>query len=181
MGLARIPLLVHELRAGERLRAAREIVGDGSVSQIYTGRAVRELINCYDTYGPTFRKTLDSVNALARTPFRHAADQDCTEWLPRFGDSSTRTPVKTDIPTLIVTGHFDDRIPTEHARRIAATLSRAYVVEMPNEGHDARPSGCHAAIVAQFFVDPMRKPDTSCVATIPPIAFATSWEPAKTP
>jgi len=87
-------------------------------------------------------------------------------------------PVRSDIPTLIVTGYFDDRTPTEHARRIAVTLSRAYLVEFPDEGHDARPSACHAAIVRQFFEDSTRKPDTSCIATIPPIPFATAWEPA---
>ena len=180
-GLARIPLLLHELRGGDRLRAAREIVGDGSAPPAYMGRAVRELINCYDNYGPAYRKTRDSVNVLVRTPFRRAVDDDCKDWLPRFGKASTRTAVSTDIPTLIVTGRFDDRTPTEHARRIAATLSHAYVVEMPNEGHDARPTGCHAAIVTQFFSDPTRKPDTSCIATIPPIPFATSWEPARVP
>jgi len=87
-------------------------------------------------------------------------------------------PVRSDIPTLIVTGYFDDRTPTEHARRIAVTLSRAYLVEFPDEGHDARPSACHAAVVRQFFEDSTRKPDTSCIATIPPIPFATAWEPA---
>jgi len=163
------------------LRAAREIVGDGSAPENSTGRVVRELIDCYDTYGPAYRKTLDSVNALARIPFRRAVDQDCSEWLPRFGDPSTRTQVRTDIPTLIVTGHFDDRTPTEYARRIATTLSRAYLVEMPDEGHDTRPTACHSAMVEQFFADPMRKPDTSCVATLPPVPFATSWEPAKVP
>jgi pimeloyl-ACP methyl ester carboxylesterase len=174
-GLARIPLLVHELRSGDRPRSAREIIGDGSAPALLTGRAVRELIVCYDTYGPAFRKSLDSVNALARPPFRRAGDRDCEDWLPRESDASTRTPVRSDIPTLIVTGHFDDRTPTSHAGRIAATLSRAHLVELPDEGHDPRPSPCHAAIVAQFLENPTRKPDTSCVAAIPAIPFATTW------
>jgi hypothetical protein len=29
--------------------------------------------------------------------------------------------------------------------------------------------------------DPTLMPDTSCVATIPPISFATTWEPSKLP
>jgi pimeloyl-ACP methyl ester carboxylesterase len=89
--------------------------------------------------------------------------------------------VRSDIPTLILTGYFDDRTPTEHARRIASTLSRAYLVEFPDEGHDARPSRCQLAIALQFWEDPTRPPDTSCVATIPPIAFARTWGPAKVP
>jgi len=180
-GLGRVPLLLHELRAGDRSRAAREIVGDDSVPGFLANRALREIVNCYDDYGPTFLKTLKSVNAVVRPPFRRVANRDCEEWLPRFGDAATRTPVRSDIPTLILSGHFDDRTPAEHARRIASTLSRAYLVEFPDEGHDARPTGCHAAIVMQFLEDPTRKPDTSCIATIPPIPFATTWESAKVP
>jgi pimeloyl-ACP methyl ester carboxylesterase len=180
-GLGRVPLLLHELRGGDRLRAAREVVGDGAASEALANRALRELVNCYDDYGPTSLKTLKSVNARARSPFRRAANRDCKEWLPRFSEESRRTPVRSDIPTLIVTGYFDDRTPTEHARRIASTLSRAYLVELPDEGHDARPTGCHAAILTQFLEDPTRKPDTSCVAMIQPISFATTWEPAKVP
>ncbi|HJQ12000.1 MAG TPA: alpha/beta fold hydrolase [Gemmatimonadaceae bacterium] len=177
--LARIPLLLHEVRSGDRVRAAREIVGKGSAPAILVGRAVRDLITCYDTYGAAYRKTLDSVNALARVPFRRAVDQECEEWLPRVADPSVRTAIRSDIPTLIMTGYFDDRTPTMYARRIAATLSHAYLVELPDEGHDARPSRCHAAIVARFLEDPMQKLDTSCVAAISPIPFATTWERAK--
>jgi pimeloyl-ACP methyl ester carboxylesterase len=173
--MASIPLLVHELHSGNRMQAAREIVGDGSAPRILAGRVVRQLINCYDNYGTAFRTTLDSVNALARPPFRRVLDWDCEDWLPRFADPSTRAPVRSDIPTLIMTGYFDDRTPTAYARRIAAALGRSYLVEMPDEAHDARPSACHAVIVAQFLADPTRKPDIACLASIPPIPFTTTW------
>ena len=181
MGVARLPFLLHELRAGDRLRAASEIVGEGSGNA--PDGALRAVINCSDhaTYGTAYRRTLDSVNAIARPPFRRSIDRGCEEWLPRLRDGSMPPPVRSDIPTLILTGYFDDRAPTEHARRIAATLSRVYLVEFPDEGHDTRPPACHAAIVVQFLEDPTRKPDTSCITTIPPIPFATTWEPASGP
>ena len=181
LDISRVPLLLHELRSGDRSKATREIAGDGSVSQILTGRVVRELVTCYDDYGPDYRKSLDSVNGMVRPPFRRGDDRACEAWLPRFGDRRTQTPVRSDIPTLIQTGHFDDRTPVEQARRIADTLSRVYLVELPNEGHDARPGPCHAAIVAQFFEDPTRPPDTSCIARIAPIRFVTTREQAKIP
>ena len=179
--VARLPFLLHELRAGDRVRAAREIVSEGSGNA--PDRALRALINCADhaTSGANYRKTLDSVNALARPPFRRAIDVECEDWLPHLRDESMPAPVRSDIPTLIVTGYFDDRTPTEHARRIAATLSRTYLVEFPDEGHDTRPSACHDGIVAQFLEDPTRQPDMSCVATIAPIPFAVAWESAKGP
>ena len=46
--ISRVPLLLRELRSGDHSRAAREIAGDGSVSQVFTGRVVRELVTCYD-------------------------------------------------------------------------------------------------------------------------------------
>ena len=116
-----------ELRTGQRLRAAREVVGDGAAPEALANRALRELVNCYDDYGPTSLETLKSANARARPPFRRAVTRDCEEWLPRFSEASTRPPVRSDIPTLIMTGFFDDRTPTAYAGRIAAALSRASV------------------------------------------------------
>lgn len=183
VSVGRLPLLLHELWAGDRLRAAREIVEEGSASVNPGDRALRDIILCADhaTSGTAYRRTLDSVNALARPPFRRIVDAACGEWLPHQRDELMPAPVRSDIPTLILTGYFDDRAPTAHARRIAATLRRAYLVEFPDEGHDARPAACHAAIMTQFLEDPTRQPDTSCVATIPPIPFATAWEPARGP
>jgi len=179
--VARLPLLLHELRTGDRARAAREILGESAEKA--PDRALRALINCSDhsTYGAAYRKTLDSINMVARQPFRRVIDRECEEWLPHLRDGSMPAPVRSEIPTLILTGYFDDRTPTDHAYRIAATLGRAYLVEFPDEGHDTRPGACHAAIVLQFLEDPTRQPDTSCVATIPPIPFVTAWEPARGP
>ncbi len=74
LDIGRVPLLSHELRSGDRARAAREIAGDGAVSQTLSGRAVRELVTCYDSSGPQYRKSLGSINALVRAPFRRADD-----------------------------------------------------------------------------------------------------------
>jgi pimeloyl-ACP methyl ester carboxylesterase len=174
--LGRVPLLLHELRAGDRLRAAREMLGKGAPPALLAGRALREIVNCYDQYGTAARKTLRSINARVRSPFRRAVTRDCEEWLPRFAEASARTPVRSDVPALILTGRFDDRTPAEHARRIAATLGRSYLVEFPDKGHDPRTDACQEEIVSQFLEDPTRRPDTSCNAKSPSTRFATAWE-----
>ena len=176
MTVRRLPFLLQELRSGDRGRAAREIAGDGSGTA--PDRALRSLVNCADhaISGRAYRTTLDSVNAIARPPFRRDADEACEEWVPQLGDDAMPAPVRSDNPILIVTGYFDDRTPTEQAQRIARAFSRAYMVEFPDEAHDTRPAACHAAIITQFFADPSRQPDTACVSAIPPIAFTTGWD-----
>lgn len=102
----------------------------------------------------------------------------CPLWQTQFANPADWTPVSSDIPTLLASGALDDRTPTDQARRIAAGLTDAYVYEFPNEGHGGPPmgpSGCHLAILMQFWKDPDRAPDASCIASIPPIRFATSW------
>jgi pimeloyl-ACP methyl ester carboxylesterase len=173
--LARLPLLVNELRRGDRARAAEILAGYDTNTGSTNQQVLIHLVNCYDIYGPAFRAARDSANALAHPAFRSDQLNDCPIWQTRFADPSEHKPVRSDIPTLILTGRFDDRTPTDQARRIAATLTHVYLYEFPNEGHDARPPGCHLSILMQFFQNPFQAPDASCIATIPPILFTTGW------
>jgi len=174
--LARLPLLVNELRRGDRMRAAETLASYDSNAGATNQQVLIHLVNCYDIYGPALRAIRDSVNALARSAFRSDRLDDCPIWQTRFADPSEHESIRSDIPTLIFTGRFDDRTPTEHARRIAATLSRSYLYEFPNEGHDARPGDCRLSILKEFLDNPFQAPNASCVAAIPPIVFVTGWD-----
>jgi pimeloyl-ACP methyl ester carboxylesterase len=172
----RFPLLVHELRSGDRMRAARMLVGDGVQGYAYDAQVLNNLVHCYDEYSPTYQPAADSVETSVRPPFRRDIDRsDCLIWLDRFADSADRAPVRSDIPTLVLNGHFDDRTPPEHGKLIAATLSRAYVYVFPNEGHGTRPLECHESIIRQFLEDPSKAPDASCIERLPGWEFLTSW------
>ena len=177
--LARLPLLVNELRRGDRMRAAETLSSYNSAAGGTNQQVLIHLVNCYDIYGPAFRAIRDSANALARPAFRSDRFDDCSIWQTRFANPSEHESVRSDIPTLILSGRFDDRTPTEHARRISATLSHSYLYEFPNEGHDARPGACHLSILKQFLDNPFRAPDASCIATIPPVLFVTAWDERK--
>lgn len=175
-GRRRVPLLIHELRSGDRMRAARLLLVDGVGGDATDAQVLNNLVHCYDGYTPELDRKIDSVEAIVREPFRRKiGPSDCPLWMDRFADSTDRAPVRSDIPTLIVNGHFDDRTPPEHGRFIAATLSRAYVFVFPNEGHGGRPVGCHLSILQQFHRDPFKAPDGSCIEQIPPFEFFTSW------
>jgi pimeloyl-ACP methyl ester carboxylesterase len=177
--LARLPLLVNELRRGDRIRAAETLTSYDSNAVGTNQQVLIHLVNCYDIYGPAFHAIRDSANALTRPAFRSDRLDDCPIWQTRFANPSEHESVRSDIPTLILSGRFDDRTPTEHARRIAATLSHSYLYEFPNEGHDARPGSCHLSILKQFLDNPFRAPDASCIAAIPPVVFVTAWDDRK--
>lgn len=173
--LPRIPLLLHELRRGDRLRAARALVPAVDPQAGGLSRALNSLVNCYEPVDIP-RTVTDSLNALLLRPFRISVDPDaCTLWRTRFATPAERAPVHSDIPTLILTGEFDARTPVENGRRIARTLTRAYVHELPGTGHNGQPP-CMQNIISQFWNDPMRAPDVSCIAGMPRIEFPTRWE-----
>ena len=99
---------------------------------------------------------------------------NCALWQDRFADPSTYAPVKNDIPTLILTGEFDDRAPTEHGRQIASRLKRAYHYDFPGETHGQLSPGCHESIIWQFLENPAREPDAACIAAMTSVTFETS-------
>lgn len=175
-GIASLPLLLYELRSGDRLRAARELLhlAEGTAR---ADRAVFWLVQCYDQHGPGYAARLDTVRMMVWRPMRSLRDnlQECPTWQTRSATPAERAPVVSDIRTLVVTGEFDPRTPIEFGRRIASTLSRSYVVELPGETHGGRPGECRAAIIGQFLNDPERKPDASCMTQMQPIQFRTNW------
>jgi pimeloyl-ACP methyl ester carboxylesterase len=174
--LSNVPLLINEFRRGDKTRAAKILFGSDPWAVIGGNTVLLRLMSCYDSYGKQLRAERKAINSQVRAPFRRDLTEECKLWQKRFAEASEWEPVRSDIPTLILTGRYDDRTPTEHAKRIASTLTRAYLYEFPNEAHRAPPRGCHAQILRQFWANPFREPDASCIKTIPPIRFITSWQ-----
>jgi pimeloyl-ACP methyl ester carboxylesterase len=176
-GIALLPLLLHELRGGDRPRAGRELLRLAGAAGGRATRAVFGLVMCYDEYGPGFIARLDSVRAMVWPPLRGLQENflECPVWQSTHATPEERAPVASAIPTLILTGEFDPRTPTEFGRRIASTLSHAWLFEIPGATHGGQPAGCALAILGQFLNDPLREPDASCIEGMPPFEFRTQW------
>ena len=96
----------------------------------------------------------------------------CASWGVPAMPASERTPVQSDVPTLLLSGAFDPITPPVLAQEAATHLSRSHVVVVPGMGHgtiDVRP--CPTEITLSFLADPSRAPDTSCLAEGDPPAF----------
>ncbi len=179
--VAWIPIQIRQLRHGDRTRAMLELVGRSRGAQP-EARVAWYLSSCYDQFGPAFEVQIKAVNALVAPPFRHRMLEDCDLWQDRTDNASHHAAVHSDIPTLILTGELSIE-PAVFGRRIAATLTRAYVYELPGVPHGARPAACSASIVSQFLSDPTHAPDGSCLTKMPPVRFVLRWpedDPADT-
>jgi hypothetical protein len=169
-------MLINELLRGNKLRAARELIG-GATGAPSRNRALRNMVVCYDIYGPGYIRALNAMLGGLKSPFRPRVNEseECEVLQNRYADPATHRFVQSEIPTLILTAEFDDRTPTEHARQIAAGFKHVYLYEMPNETHGQRPAGCHRSILMQFLDDPYHEPDASCIATASRLQFETTW------
>ena len=79
------------------------------------------LVNCYDVYGERLRAKRKAINAQVRAPFDRP-NGGVQALANRFANPS-EWGRSEDIPTLILTGRYDDRTPTELAKRIASRLT----------------------------------------------------------
>lgn len=104
----------------------------------------------------------------------------CRNW-PASGtpDRPMEGPLP-DVPTLLLAGSLDTRTPVETARRVAAQLPRATLVEVPNSGHSVLGTGanrgCARNAVKRFLAD---RPVRSRCKREPSVAQAMRMVPTS--
>ena len=87
----------------------------------------------------------------------------CRDWRIRLLDKKLLEPVKSDIPTLLLSGKFDPITPPAQADRVAAGLTRAYRFTFTSGTHgQAFAVPCANRIIAAFLDAPANAPDGSC-------------------
>ncbi len=89
----------------------------------------------------------------------------CSTWNKAKPNPIENEPIKSAIPTLVVSGEYDPITPPDYGKATAATLSNSYFFEFPGIGHGVIPSSTCALGIAQAFLkDPTTEPDSSCIA-----------------
>ena len=100
----------------------------------------------------------------------------CDIW-PR-GDipDDMKEPIRSDLPTLLLSGEMDPVTPPSNAERAAERLPNSVHVVAPFQGHAVATRGCIPQIVTEFIdtVDP-KALDTSCVDELVPTPFFISF------
>lgn len=92
----------------------------------------------------------------------------CRVWNIPAAERRENLPVKSDIPTLILAGEYDAYTPPEWGRMAAANLKNSFFFEVPWVGHGPgfNSPPCLGEMVAEFFSDPAKKPNSVCLEKI---------------
>jgi pimeloyl-ACP methyl ester carboxylesterase len=105
---------------------------------------------------------------------QHAA---CAEWPRGAMPEASRTPVRSNVPALFVTGVLDPATPPAFAEEVARTLPNSLLLTIPSGGHGfngLEGLGCVNGIRDRFIEQGSVKGiDTSCVQSIRRQGFAT--------
>lgn len=111
------------------------------------------------------QRLADSATEDARTIL-----EVCRSWRIGLLDRSLVQPVKSDIPTLLLSGSFDPITPPAHAERVAANLSRAQTVTFARGTHgQAFTQPCANRLIAEFLDRPERRAAADCANEAPPV------------
>ena len=101
----------------------------------------------------------------------------CEVWNRVNPSAGENEPVTSDVPTLLLTGDLNWRIPTSWAGQAAQTLSHSYKVVFPGTGQALTSSriwsDCTKDIVKAFLTEPGVQPDVKCAAVEPNFVWIT--------
>jgi pimeloyl-ACP methyl ester carboxylesterase len=103
-------------------------------------------------------------DAFVRSPFL----ESCAAWDAGRGDGVVATPVRTDVPTLVIVGLFDPFGMPPYAEEALTNFANGTLLVSPENGHqvtgtDTDPDTCIVGIRNAWVEDPTALPDTSCV------------------
>jgi len=158
-------------------------------SDSFLARGKTESYRCRDSVGfitrSDLRRAAADVPSLA--PYFLDPDYDlleggpespagCRVWNVGLADPVQHQPVSSTIPTLVLAGEYDLGVPAFMVRMIPRTLSNSTYVEFPAAPHIQlanynSTSDCAREIAGRFLDNPGKRPDTSCVAALPPFDF----------
>lgn len=92
----------------------------------------------------------------------------CKAWGAEADDPRDILPVKSDIPTLVISGQYDPTTPSTTGEIVANDLGNSHFYVIPGMGHGATiGNACSLAITLAFLKNPEKAPDSSCLQAKP--------------
>jgi pimeloyl-ACP methyl ester carboxylesterase len=93
----------------------------------------------------------------------------CEQWPSGRAPAAQEEPVWSEVPTLILSGAYDNLTPVSWNKSALDTLSNGDFVLAPMSGHAVITySACAERVAQAFIANPDAEPDTSCFAALEP-------------
>jgi pimeloyl-ACP methyl ester carboxylesterase len=109
------------------------------------------------------------MSSLPLTEFalgKHIVDI-AEKWGARTAGPAEHEAVKSDIPTLILAGEFDQNTPSYWGKLAGEPLTNSHYIEFPGTGHGViNNGGCALSVIKEFFDAPASRPDDTCVRAL---------------
>ncbi len=104
---------------------------------------------------------------IVASPALHLTWESCAGWPTPAAPPSDVDLVRNDIPTLILTGQFDNLTPKRQGEIVQQGLDNSILIDLPNTAHATVPTQpCAESLMADFLENPDAGPDTSCLRDI---------------
>ncbi len=98
----------------------------------------------------------------------------CGIWNVKSVSPAQKRPVRSAIPTLVLSGQYDPITPPAHSQAVARDLSHGYFYQFPGTGHGVfLTNACPYRITNAFVDEPSHSPDAACIAGMTGPAFVT--------
>lgn len=168
-GIGKFPWLVDKLLEGKNEAIEDPLIDWDLVSYgPYITAGISYLVDCNDTpeADDSEEKTLArTVPYLAGWLNLSTAYKPCPYWVERKTPALDRTPVTSDVPTLVIAGGFDLATPPAWGALAAKSLTRARLVTVPAASHDASDHACAQAALRVFIAQPGADVAAACDAS----------------
>ncbi len=171
-----VPILIAQVHDGQyALLTALLGLNQTTASDISIGMYYS--VQCSEQYAFSTPDGVKNAAATAQPEIRElelpAIANDlavCGKWGVAKADAREKQAVRSDVPTLLLSGQYDPITPPSYAQDAAKTLSRGMSVEFPGIGHDpvTTSGACGESIILGFFQQPLAQPNTACTAALTP-------------
>ena len=165
-----VPFLLHEIRGGDWEVAQAFIEPSSSWWTSVDNSAAWAALLCHAE-----GRFTDLSGVLAdRAAFPRMVDPDapdlvpalCAAWHDPTVELMDKTPVASDIPTLLLSGELDPDTPPRWADAAAETLRRSHSVVVPMAGPGVgMDTPCGRALIGAFLNSPRADPPAACSPT----------------
>ena len=178
---ALLPQLIHEASQGRYanlMALAKMMQGDMAESM---SMGMQMSVICTEDGGSMVARAEDAETVLGNRMVEAMAAM-CEVWPKGDKPADFNTPLKGDLPVLVLTGEFDPVTPPKYGEEIASkALPNARWLDLKGQGHNVIGAGCMPKLFAQFIEKADAKAlDAKCLDSldyVPPFTSNNGWEP----